>query len=126
MKNTVMLITILAVYLIIMVRTQLVQTDFPIKIGVNDASSCDTVGSTFDVDEPWGSSTKQLVLVGGKTKSKALLEAKTGCYTEFVPFIQIFDQYNPNMGLSKTKYFSDTPSKGGRYSAVTAARFPDP
>ena len=121
-----MLITILVMYLIIIVRTQLVKTDFPIKIGVNDASSCDTVGSTFDVDEPASSANKQLVLVGGKTKSKALLEAKTGCYTEFVPFIQTFSQYNPNMGKSTTKYFSDAPSNGGRYSAVTAARFMDP
>ena len=52
MKNKVMQLSILAMYLITIVRTQLLQTDFPIKIGDNDASSCDTVGSAFDIDDP--------------------------------------------------------------------------
>jgi hypothetical protein len=52
MKNKVIRLTILAMYLITIVRSALDQTDFPIKIGENDASSCDTVGSAFDIDDP--------------------------------------------------------------------------
>jgi hypothetical protein len=126
MKKKVTSLAIFALYLASIVSSQLVQTDFPIKIGLNDASSCDTVGSTFDVDAPYSTTIKQLVVVGGKSKSKALLESKTGCYTDFMPFIQIFSQYNPNMGLAATKFFHDTPSNGGRFSDVTAARFMDP
>jgi hypothetical protein len=65
------------------------QSQFPLKVGENDGSSCDTMGSTFDIDEP-GGSLDQYILIGGKTKSKAFLQSQTGCYTEFVPFIQIY------------------------------------
>ena len=33
-------------------RVTLLQNEFPIKIGASDPSNCDTIGSTFDVNEP--------------------------------------------------------------------------
>ena len=39
-------------FLIHLALADLTQSQFPIKIGQNDASSCDTFGSSFDMDEP--------------------------------------------------------------------------
>jgi hypothetical protein len=96
-----MILLISFIFIIVEAKVTLVQSEFPIKIGAEDASSCDTIGSSFDVNEPpQAGAEKQYVVVGGKTKSNNLLSSVTGCQANYIPFFQIFSQYNTPMGLA--------------------------